>query len=31
MNVIMFTKMERDWPMNPLRVKVALNAILKNP
>ena len=29
MSVIMFTKMERDWPMNLLKIKDALTAILK--
>ena len=31
MSVIMFTKMERRWPMNPLKIKDALSVILKKP
>ena len=29
MSVITFTKMGRDWPMNLLKIKCALTAILK--
>ena len=31
MNVIMFTKMGKGWPMNPLKIKDVLSAILKKP